>query len=551
MEDIFDGPTFTLPEIPTVVNNVAGPTFHEGIGMLMASEGWGAENGVPPGAWDWDGGTAGSCTFDPASGLQNLLCPANLLTSFSGPGTFVGSGQTTHPNSTFISIYGVPEDLTTVTVTNSGGTPVSLGPGNWTNNPSVYVTLSSQPPNVAAASPPLPNGSNFLAAPIETISYGLTPVASVPVPANEPITADTVITNSASCPSPSSPGTPPAAVFASGVQNLNLANDDGNYLLHYYAQDCAGTQELQFTNTASDGSGTWSTGFYTFPINLDTVPPVVSSVTLTPPGGNYSIGQSVTATFSCTDDRSGVVNCGGQTFPVGTLSTGTVTVTVPTTSSGPQTFTANASDAAGNQATPQSVGYSVGGLVPLTVTAINTSRGVGAANPAFTVSYSGFLPGQNASVLSGSPALSTTATTSSPAGLYPITVTQGTLSSSTYSFTFVNGTLSVVQSPSVILTVSTTLSGSAQAGYKALVKVTNTGSIAATNVQLTSASLGSAGGTTLPQTLGTLAAGGGSATVTVNFPGSAGTDGTGVVEKIGGSYTGGTFASSVRSALLP
>jgi hypothetical protein len=44
----------------------------------------------------------------------------------------------------------------------------------------------------------------------------------------------------------------------------------------------------------------------------------------------------------------------------------------------------------------------------------------------------------------GAPGLSTTATTTSPVGKYPITVKQGTLAAKNYSFTFVNGTLTVV-----------------------------------------------------------------------------------------------------------
>jgi hypothetical protein len=145
--------------------------------------------------------------------------------------------------------------------------------------------------------------------------------------------------------------------------------------------------------------------------------------------------------------------------------------------------------------------------------------------------------------------LSTAATTSSPIGTYPITAAQGTLTAANYTFTFVPGTLNVVAAPTIVLTTSAPLSGSASAGYTATVKVTNNGTGAASNVTLTGAALGSVSGTPLPQTLGTLAAGGGSATVTVNFPASAGANGAAVVEKISGSYTGGTFSSSVHATL--
>jgi hypothetical protein len=119
-QDVFDGPSFTLPDIATP----NGPTFHQGVGFLMASEGW----------------TGGPCTFDPASGLQNLLCPLNLLSSFSGPGTYSLIGKTQHPNSTFIPVAQVPEDLTTVTV-------AGQQPGGWVNTSTPSITLSSQPPS--------------------------------------------------------------------------------------------------------------------------------------------------------------------------------------------------------------------------------------------------------------------------------------------------------------------------------------------------------------------------------------------------------------------
>jgi len=87
----------------------------------------------------------------------------------------------------------------------------------------------------------------------------------------------------------------------------------------------------------------------------------------------------------------------------------------------------------------------------LTVTANNTNRSYGATNPVLTVSYSGFLNGDTNTVLSGSPVLTTTATTNTPAGGYAITTAIGTLSATNYSFAPVNGTLTINQ---VLLTVS-------------------------------------------------------------------------------------------------
>jgi hypothetical protein len=186
----------------------------------------------------------------------------------------------------------------------------------------------------------------------------------------------------------------------------------------------------------------------------------------------------------------------------------------------------------------------------LTVTANNANRAVGAANPTFTASYSGFVNGDTAAVLIGSSSLTTTATTSSPAGTYPITAAAGTLTAANYTFAFFNGTLSVVQAPTVVLTTTATLAGSSTSGYTATVTVQNTGTGPASNLTLTSATLGTATGSPLPQTWGTIAAGA-TGIFTVHYPGSAGANGAGVAEKYSGTYTGGSFGATIRSATLP
>ncbi len=81
---------------------------------------------------------------------------------------------------------------------------------------------------------------------------------------------------------------------------------------------------------------------------------------------------------------------------------------------------------------------------PLTVTANDAARPYGAANPAFTSTITGFVNGDTqASSVTGAPDLTTAATTTSPVGTYPITAALGTLAATNYTFTFVNGTLTV------------------------------------------------------------------------------------------------------------
>ncbi len=173
----------------------------------------------------------------------------------------------------------------------------------------------------------------------------------------DPTLTPTVLSSSVVCPTLASPTGVPASTFTPAPQPLSgLA--DGYYLLYYYAQDCAGTEELQFQQ---DASGNWSTNFYTFPINIDTTAPVIASgPTLSPTTtGSYTVGQAVTASYSCTDALSGVTQCGPYTYAVGaTNSTGTLTTAVDTSSPGSKTFTVTAVDAAGNQSSA-SVNYMV------------------------------------------------------------------------------------------------------------------------------------------------------------------------------------------------
>jgi hypothetical protein len=91
----------------------------------------------------------------------------------------------------------------------------------------------------------------------------------------------------------------------------------------------------------------------------------------------------------------------------------------------------------------------------LTVTANSLSRAYGVANPALTYTITGFVNGDTASVVTGSPTLTTTATTASSAGTYPIAVALGTLATNNnYTFTFANGTLMVTQAVGVSTTLT-------------------------------------------------------------------------------------------------
>ncbi len=176
----------------------------------------------------------------------------------------------------------------------------------------------------------------------------------------------------------------------------------------------------------------------------DPILQTVNKAVLTVTANNASrVYAASNPTFTVT--YSGFVNGDTQAVLSGTPSL--TTTAIASSPVGPYTITAS-------QGTLGATNYSfsfVNGTLTvtqavLTVTADNPpSRVYGAANPVFTVTYSGFVNGDTQAVLTGAPSLTTTANATSPVGNYPITAAQGTLAATNYSFSFVSGTLSVIQ----------------------------------------------------------------------------------------------------------
>ncbi len=81
----------------------------------------------------------------------------------------------------------------------------------------------------------------------------------------------------------------------------------------------------------------------------------------------------------------------------------------------------------------------------LTARADDLQRVQGTPTPTLTITYSGFVAGENASVLDVPPSASTTATIASPPGAYPITLSGG--SDGDYDITLQSGTLTVSAAP--------------------------------------------------------------------------------------------------------
>ena len=122
---------------------------------------------------------------------------------------------------------------------------------------------------------------------------------------------------------------------------------------------------------------------------------------------------------------------GMYTFPLASLFAGNHSLAV--IYSGDNTF------AAANANSAMLVARSV-----LQVAANNITVVAGQPVPAYSASITGFVNGDTqASALTGLPSLTTNPTAPSAIGIYPITVSTGTLASGNYTFTFTNGVLAI------------------------------------------------------------------------------------------------------------
>jgi hypothetical protein len=192
--------------------------------------------------------------------------------------------------------------------------------------------------------------------------------------------------------------------------------------------------------------GTLSSGNYSFNFHAGTLTILKATLEVT---GNDKTREYGAANPSLDATISGFKNSETLATSGVTGSAGCATTATPASSVGgsPYAITcALGTLAAGNYSFHFNNGQLTVTKATLTVMADNKSKTLGAANPAFTVSYSGFRNGENlgTSGLTGSPSLTTTATTSSPIGSYQITAAIGTVAAGNYSFSLVNGILTIL-----------------------------------------------------------------------------------------------------------
>ncbi len=211
-------------------------------------------------------------------------------------------------------------------------------------------------------------------------------------------------------------GTASSQALSSGSAIFNLG------VLSAGSHSLSASFSAQGSFTASSATGTL------------TVTP--AALTITAYNASRAYGTANPA-FSATD--SGFVNGDTAASLSGTL----VCNTAATASSPVGTYPITCS---GQSAANYSITYLPGQLAVtpgvLTITATNLSKNFDAANPTLTWTASGFVNGDTTSVLTIVPTCTTTATTTSPIGSYPITCSGA--AAANYTFTYVPGTLTVL-----------------------------------------------------------------------------------------------------------
>jgi sugar lactone lactonase YvrE len=211
------------------------------------------------------------------------------------------------------------------------------------------------------------------------------------------------------------------------------------------------TEATTATSTSAPGS---------YPVSFSAQGLTASNYTFNYVPGTLTVTQaSQTITFSALPNVTYGVSpialtaTASSSQPVTYTVTGPATVngsTLTITGAGTVSVTANiAANTNYTAATAVTQSFTVA-QAALTVTASSASRAYGAANPAFTYTIAGFVNGDSSSVVSGTATESTTATSTSAPGSYPVNFSAQGLTASNYTFNYVPGALTVTQASQTI-----------------------------------------------------------------------------------------------------
>ena len=239
--------------------------------------------------------------------------------------------------------------------------------------------------------------------------------------------------------------TPSADFSVSGLVNSDSVDSITLTSAGAAATAAVGTGSYAITPSAASGTGLDN---YTIGYTNGTLTVNKAVLTVTAANKSKAYGAALpTLTYTYT----GLVN--------GDIATDTLpTITTTATAASHVTGSPYPITASGAADADYTISYTAGALtvtpVVLTVTADNKSKVYGANVPALTVSYSGFVLGDDSGDLNTKPTASTSATKSSSVGNYDITASGG--ADNNYSFSYVKGTLNITKAPLTVTANSQT-----------------------------------------------------------------------------------------------
>jgi hypothetical protein len=295
-----------------------------------------------------------------------------------------------------VSVYNVPMLTTSIlAVPNPSNSACKLTAPVALNNTASTVWVNGAclfdfqvNPAVAPTPPPGGTTNNFQAAPPASLLYGpgAPAIAPGPIP-----TGDTLVSN----PNPVCTGTGgncapslwdtqtgsnvttvTTGTIPATSPTLSSLGSNGTFTMHWSAIDLVGITEksIQLTSAVGgqctlpdgstvSGSQCYYTNYFTTQVNIDSTAPVITGYSFSPAGsptGTFALNQVVHPIYTCTDNLSGLSNCGG--VPVsGCPLTATVTssTALSTSTPGAHTISVNATDCALNTSGGTTVSYTV------------------------------------------------------------------------------------------------------------------------------------------------------------------------------------------------
>jgi hypothetical protein len=395
----------------------------------------------------------------PAFGVvQTYTISREVVNSTGGviqPNTVIGSvsGVGTPPN--------VAPPATTFTDTN----PPSSGTVLYTISTTLIPDTTTGMARQSAPSPPAVLTVN------QTIAFNQLPSSAVIT--NSPVTVTATASSGL-----------PVSFSASGPCSIGNLSNSG--VVYSASVTLSNTGTCTVTASQAGDSTTATT-----PPAYSAATPVSGSFTILPQGSTPLQSQMITfpvpasVMYDASPFQVSATSNAGASVAVSLSSLTSSTCAVGPTTAGTATVTvAGAGLCQIKASAPQTTTYSAASITqsfkitpaPLTVTAASFTIAYDAPIPPLTYTITGFAYTDSSSVISGTPALSTTATQGSSGGTYPITVSTGSLAAANYSFLYVPGTLTIQQPTSQTITFTTLPPSTAADGTRFTVAATGGGS---------------------------------------------------------------------------